>query len=63
MIYVKIAPIDWGGKIGNCYHRDATKDYKGLCAKWEKAEDYIEAAHLAQEMANLPLKEQYQKEL
>ena len=55
-------PIEWGGKIGNCYHKDRDEDYKGLFSRWEKTTDYEEAARLARKIANLPLKEKYRKE-
>ena len=55
-------PIEWGGKISNCCHNNFEGDYRSLYARWEYTTDYIAAANLAREIANLPLKEQYQEE-
>lgn len=55
-------PIEWGGKIGDCYHKNTRGDYRGLYVRWIKAADYKEAARLAREIANLPLKEKYREE-
>lgn len=63
MVVCSNCPINWGGKIGNCCSKDAKDDNKGLYEKWDKStDDYIEAATLAREIANLPLKEQYREE-
>ena len=58
----KNCPIEWGGKIGNCCDKNSRCDNQSLFAKWKYTTDYIEAANLACEIANLPLKEQYREE-
>lgn len=55
-------PVEWSGEIGNCYDKDALDDHASLYGRWEMTTDYIEAANLAREIANLPLKKQYQEE-
>ncbi len=60
MVVCNNCPINWGGKIGNCCSKDVRDDDKGLYEEWEKTnDDYEEAARLAREIANLPLKIKY----
>lgn len=46
--------IDWGGKLRTCIHKDSIYDRKGLYAQWNKEPDYIKAAELAKQIAELP---------
>ncbi len=47
-------PIDWGGKYSRCTNRDFCGDDKGLYSLWRDEEDYIKAAELAKQIAELP---------
>ncbi len=47
-------PIDWGGEFGGCVSRDNIDDERGLYILWCKEPDYIKAAELAKQIAELP---------
>ena len=46
-------PIEWGGIFNSCNDRDKFGD-NGLYALWYKTTDYIKAAELAKQIAELP---------
>lgn len=50
-------PIEWGGKYGTCIDRDSCNDFKGLYVLWWKELDYIKAAELARQIAELTERE------
>lgn len=47
-------PIDWGGDYGECTHKNRGGDRKGLFSLWRCEPNYIKAAELAKQIAELP---------
>ena len=50
-------PIEWGGEYGTCESKDNKGDRKGLYTLWYDEYDYIKAAELARQIAELPERE------
>ena len=46
--------VKWDGKWGTCMNRDYPNDNKGLYFLWLLEPDYIKAAELAKQIAELP---------
>lgn len=55
--YCQKCPVNWGRKFNGCCDKDEYSDGQGLFALWRVTADWQKAAHLAEQIAELPERE------